>query len=42
MSGSTFFTGSNLEIWIWPDWGYTTWADLAGVGSIGLIDEWFM
>ena len=21
---------------IWPDWGYTTWADLAGLGSVGL------
>ena len=21
---------------IWPDWGNTTWADLAGLGSIGL------
>ena len=21
---------------IWPDWGYTTWADMAGLGSIGL------
>ena len=24
---------------IWPDWGYTTWADLAGLGSIGLMVE---
>ena len=24
---------------IWPDWGYTTWADLAGLGSIGLDCE---
>ena len=49
MSGSNFFMGSNLEkcghFWknghfsgrIWLDWGYTTWADLAGLGSIGLI-----
>ena len=22
---------------IWPDWGNTTWADLAGLGSIGLM-----
>ena len=22
---------------IWPDWGNTTWADMAGLGSIGLI-----
>ena len=21
---------------IWPDWGYTAWADMAGLGSIGL------
>ena len=40
--------GSNLEKYgkfgktgrfsgrIWPDWGNTTWADLAGLGSIGL------
>ena len=21
---------------IWPDWGYTTRADMAGLGSIGL------
>ena len=21
---------------IWPDWGNTTWADMAGLGSIGL------
>ena len=48
MCGSYFSMGSNLEkcgnFWkngrfswrIWPDWGYTTWADLAGLGSIGL------
>ena len=48
MSGSYFFMGSNLEKCgnfqkngsfsgrIWPDWGYNTWADLAGLGSIGL------
>ena len=23
---------------IWPDWGNTTWADMAGLGSIGLIN----
>ena len=40
--------GSNLEkygkFWknecfsgrIWPDWGNTAWADMAGLGSIGL------
>ena len=45
MSGSYFFLGSNLEkygkFWknsrfsgrIWPDWGNTTRADLAGLGS---------
>ena len=49
VSGSYFFGGSNLEkygkFWkngcfsgrIWPDWGNTTWADLAGLGSIGSI-----
>ena len=21
---------------IWPDWGNTAWADMAGLGSIGL------
>ena len=21
---------------LWPDWGNTTWADMAGLGSIGL------
>ena len=36
-----FFVGSNLEkygkFWqIWPDWGNTAWADMAGLGSIGL------
>ena len=48
MSGSYFMYGSILEKcgnfwknshfpgWIWPDWGYTTWADMAGLGSIGL------
>ena len=24
---------------IWPDWGNTTWADMAGLGSIGLTDR---
>ena len=23
---------------IWPDWGNTTWADMAGLGFIGLSD----
>ena len=48
MGGSYFFVGSNLEkygkFWknsgfsrrIWPDWGNTAWADMAGLGSIGL------
>ena len=25
---------------IWPDWGNTTWADMAGLGSIGLSVAW--
>ena len=45
MSGSYFFYGSILENCgnfrkngqIWPDWGNTTWADMAGLGSIGLM-----
>ena len=49
MSGSYFLKGSILEkcgnVWekgrfsgrIWPDWGNTAWADMAGLGSIGLI-----
>ena len=48
MSGSYFIMGSNSEKCgiflknsrfsgqIWPDWGNTTWADMAGLGSIGL------
>ena len=52
MSGSYFLYGSNMEkcgtFWknggfsgrIWPDWGYTTWADMAGLGSIGLCYLW--
>ena len=48
MSGSYFLYGSILEKYgnfrkngrfsgrIWPDWGNTTWADMAGLGSIGL------
>ena len=48
MSGSYFFQGSILEkcghFWkngrfsgrIWPDWGSTTLADMAVMGSIGL------
>ena len=49
MSGSYFLYGFILEkcgnFWkngrfsgrIWPDWGNTAWADMAGLGSIGLI-----
>ena len=48
MTGSYFLYGSILEKsgnfwkngrfsgWIWPDWGNTTWPDMAGLGSIGL------
>ena len=48
MGGSYFFGGSNLKKYgkfgkngcfsgrIWPDWGNTTRADLAGLGSIWL------
>ena len=44
MGGSYFFGGSNLEKYgiflkngrLWPDWGNTTRADSAGLGSIGL------
>ena len=50
MSGSYFLYGSILEkcghFWkngrfsgrIWPDWGNTTRADMAGLGSIGLME----
>ena len=48
MSGSYFLYGSILEkcgnLWknsrfsgrIWPDWGNAAWADMAGLGSIGI------
>ena len=48
MSGEYFFIGSNLQKCgfflkngrfsgrIWPDWGNTAWADMAGLGSKGL------
>ena len=48
MDGYYYFVGSYLEkygkFWkngrfsgrIWPDWGNTAWADMAGLGSIGL------
>ena len=47
LGGSYFLLGSNLEKYekkmekrqIWPDWGNTTWADLAGLGSIGLCNK---
>ena len=47
--GKYFFDGSNVEkcgkFWkngrfsgrIWPDWGNTAWAGMAGLGSKGLI-----
>ena len=50
LSGLYLLWGSILEkkwkIWknghfsgrIWPDWGNTTWADMAVLGSIGLIE----
>ena len=53
MSGSYFLYGSILEKCgiflkngrfygrIWPDWGNTTWADMAGLGSIGLMYAYF-
>ena len=48
MGGKYILVGSNLEKCgfflensrfsgrIWPDWGNTAWADMAGLGSIGL------
>ena len=51
MGGYYFVVGSNLEkygkFWkngrfsgrIWPDWGNTAWADMAGLGYIGLIGK---
>ena len=45
MGGSYVLSCSNLENfwnngrftgWIWLDWGNTVWADMAGLGSIGL------
>ena len=48
VSGSYFLKGCNLEkcgiVWkngrfsgrIWPDWGNTARADMAGLGSLGL------
>ena len=31
-----FWKNSHFSGRIWPDWGNTTWADMAGLGSIGL------
>ena len=51
MCGKYFLEGSILEkcgkIWknglfsgrLWPDWGNTAWAAMAGLGSIGLTDK---
>ena len=51
MSGSYFLNGFILEKCgivlkngrfsgrIWPDWGNTAWADMAGLGSIGLTNR---
>ena len=32
-----FWKNSRFSRRIWPDWGNTTRADMAGLGSIGLI-----
>ena len=34
-----FWKNSRFSGWIWPDWGNTAWADMAGLGSIGLSIE---
>ena len=51
MSGLYFLYGFILEkcgnLWkngrffvrIWPDWENTAWADMAGLGSIGLTEK---
>ena len=31
-----FLKNSRFSGRIWPDWGNTAWADMAGLGSIGL------
>ena len=31
-----FWKNGHFSGWIWPDWGNTAWADMAGLGSIGL------
>ena len=28
-----------FSVGIWPDWGNTAWADMAGLGSIGLTEK---
>ena len=35
-----FFEKGRFTGRIWPDWGNTAWADMAGLGSIGLIRYW--
>ena len=54
MCGKYFLEGSILEkcgkIWendrfsgrLWPDWGNTAWAAMAGLGSIGLLAQVFV
>ena len=51
MGGKCILVGSNLEKCgfflknscfskrIWPVWGNTAWADMAGLGSIGLKNK---
>ena len=51
MSSSYFLYGSILEKcdflwknsyfsgWIWPDWGNTTWTDMAGLGFVGITSH---
>ena len=33
----TFWENGRFSRRIWPYWGNTTWADMAGLGSIGII-----
>ena len=35
----TSMGGFYISGWIWPDWGNTARADLAGLGSIGLKSQ---
>ena len=37
-----FFNNGLFSRWIWPNWGNTSWADMAGLGSIGLIIHQFL